>query len=709
MNRDVKEALERLRPTLGSRTDALWALVLSGDRRAREEFERELLLLDLARNETGPGNGPPPLPPPPPGVLGGWLEVGDVVYPNLPPAPFGLNKGELIQHVAIFGRSGAGKTNTVLGIIKQLLKTQTKFLIFDWKRNYRDVLAAPWVPEGEVAAFTAGRDIAPLHLNPLRPPPGTDPRTWLKKLIEVLAHAYFLGEGVMFILQEALDEAYRRFGVYEGSGRYPTFHDIHSILKARKVTGREANWMASTLRATGSLTYGPTAETLSSANQTDIRSLLDQNVILELDALTDADKVFLVETLLLYIHHIRLAEPERETLKHVLLVEEAHHVFLRSKQEASGGEPITDVILREIRELGEAVILVDQHPSQIAITALGNTYCTIAMNLKHRADVTTVADACLLDLEQREHVGRLPVGTAIVKLQDRWVSPFMVRFPLIPIEKGGVSDDLLRVITAMRKLELWPKRPRLVPIKEIPVPLHEREEIPEIPARPKESQTQPPLQAVERKFLEDVVSHPASGVTQRYGRLGLSRRGGTERKTALLQKGLLAEVPLPLPGGRLTLLEPTKSAWLVLGRNPPSPREGGILHRYWLERAAERFRNQGMKVEIESPVGNGRTIDLLAESETERIAVEIEVSGRRLDESVQKLKGVNVERRLLLSTNNEILERARELGPGIAGIEIRHVWSILGSVSPKSESEVGAKERKASPPQKASRNEKEGF
>jgi hypothetical protein len=57
----------------------------------------------------------------------------------------------------------------------------------------------------------------------------------------------------------------------------------------------------------------------------------------------------------------------------VILVAEAHDVFLRSRKEMMGGEPITDVILREIRELGEAVVFVDQHLSQMAIIALGTT------------------------------------------------------------------------------------------------------------------------------------------------------------------------------------------------------------------------------------------------------------------------------------------------------------------------------------------------
>ena len=486
MTREVREALERLRPALGASTETLWASYLAADMNGRRELESQLLLMDMARNKTGPGQGPPPLPPPAPGVVAGWLRLGEVVYPNTPPTPFGLNRGELIQHVGIFGRSGAGKTNTVMCLLRELLEKEVPFLIFDWKRNYRDLLAAPWVPEGKVRPVTVGRDLAPLRLNPLRPPPGTDPRTWLKKLIEITAHAYFLGEGVMYLLQEAIDACYERAGVYQGSGTYPTFVDVHRALLGRKVTGREANWMASTLRTTASLTYGPMGDTVCTTEPTDVRSLLQGNVILELDALTDSDKIFLVETILLSIHHQRLAEGDREQLKHVILVEEAHHVFLRSKQEMMGGEPITDVILREIRELGEAVVLVDQHPSQMAITALGNTYCTIGMNLKHRADVNTVADACLLDLDQREHLGRLPVGSAIVKLQDRWTSPFVVRFPLMEVSKGAVSDGVLALLTLPERIPSLMK-PVLCPIAAIPAPPLERELVPASSVPPKDS------------------------------------------------------------------------------------------------------------------------------------------------------------------------------------------------------------------------------
>ncbi|MDA8116079.1 MAG: DUF87 domain-containing protein [Actinomycetota bacterium] len=689
---DIKEALERLRPALGGRADTLWALYLSSDREGREELEQHIRLLDLKLNRTGPSAGPPPLPPPDSVLLDGWLRLGEVVYPSRTPTPFGIEPGELIQHMAIFGRSGAGKTNTVLSLLRGLMEKRLPFLIFDWKRNYRDLLAAGWVAEGEVAALTVGRDLAPLRLNPLRPPPGTEPRTWLKKLIEIIAHAYFLGEGVMYLLQEAIDTCYRQTGVYDGGTVYPTFHDVHTYLRAKRVNGREANWMASTLRAVGSLTYGPMGETVCARESTDLGSLLKRKVILELDALTDADKVFVVEAMLLFIHHLRLADGEREKLKHVILVEEAHHVFLKAKQEASGGEPITDVILREIRELGEAVVLVDQHPSQIAITALGNTYCTIAMNLKHRADVNTVADACLLEPEQKEHLGRLPVGYAVVKLQDRWTSPFIVRFPHVRMDKGSVSDARLAALLGGAEPGAGNTRSQGAQVVSGGVP-----DVPEVP-KPAPVHVENVDAADLLRLLRDVALHPACGVTDRYHRLELSRRRGTALKKRLVSEGIAREVDVALPGGRVTLLEPTVGGWEHLGQGLPSRREGGVVHRFWVERIAVAFRARGFVVETEVAAGEGRSLDIVARKGGDEVAVEVEVSGRRLADSVEKLGVHAAGRKVLACASTEVLTRARTLvaSRGSPAIQALHTWALVAGAKTNAPDAGDAKETSAS-------------
>jgi hypothetical protein len=92
--------------------------------------------------------------------------------------------------------------------------------------------------------------------------------------------------------------------------------------------------------------------------------------ILELDALTQQDKIFFVEALLLWIHHRRMIEKQRETFKHAILIEEAHHIFSDERRSLVGGQSVMDIIFREIREFGESLILLDQHPSKISLYAL---------------------------------------------------------------------------------------------------------------------------------------------------------------------------------------------------------------------------------------------------------------------------------------------------------------------------------------------------
>ena len=80
-----------------------------------------------------------------------------------------------------------------------------------------------------------------------------------------------------------------------------------------------------------------------------------------------------------------------------------------------GGQSVMDIIFREIREFGESLILLDQHPSKISLSALGNTNCTIAMNLKDRSATSQGLSKLLWSdlLVRQKHRGfdpRLQIG-----------------------------------------------------------------------------------------------------------------------------------------------------------------------------------------------------------------------------------------------------------------------------------------------------------
>ena len=613
---ETEKLFRKLKPVLGEKIDRLWyAYQSQNDPKSRSEILGILRVL-ASRYLDENYERKVLLGVPPKDIIDGEYRLGKVVYGSKEYHPFGLREEEWIQHVGIFGRSGSGKTNTVFVILWNLLRKKKPFLIFDWKRNYRDLLS---LEEGKnIKVYTVGRNISPFYFNPLVPPENTNPKSWLKKLIEVMCHTYFLGEGVAYLLQKAIDSTYKNFGVYDGnSEKYPTFLDVLGSLETIKVKGRSAQWMDSTLRTLGVLCFGEFSRVLNTEKNFPVEKLLKESVILELDSLTNSDKTFFIEALLLWIHHHRLSEKEREKFKHAIVIEEAHHILLRKKQEMTGTEAITDVILREIRELGESIILVDQHPSLISMPALGNTYTTICFGLKHKADMRTISESLLLEKEQVDFLGQLETGKAIVKLQGRHFKPFLVKFPLFPIKKGIVTDEEIK-----RKMESCSGER-----EEIRIQQEIKRIIREIEGLVKKEERKVILGENERKFLIDIAKYPVSGVVSRYARLGFNRYQGNKIQKELIEKGLISWRPVSTRKGRLKVLVLTDKGKKVIPNVKIEKifhKKGSWEHEYWKYRVGEYYRKKGYKVTYEYKLDGGESVDIVVEKDGKRIAIEIE-------------------------------------------------------------------------------------
>jgi hypothetical protein len=548
----VRELCRQLKPIIGAQADRIWLAFVTENEAGKEQILDYLELLAAQHFQRELENEGPGLIPPKAADAAGEYVLGQVAYNERDLYPFGLRESEWCQHVGCFGRSGAGKTNLGFLIIQELVRAGKPVLIFDWKRNYRDLLSLPGFDQ--MAVYTIGRPASPLSFNPLVPPAGTNPQTWLKKLIAVIAHAYLLGDGVIYLLQEAIDQVYHEFGVYDGHiDRWPTFQDVFQVLKRRPTTGREAGWMSSALRALASLCFGDMDVLVNQGND-DLRDLLTRPVILELDALTQSDKVFVAEAILLYIHHLRLAEPTREQFRHCIVLEEAHHLLSDQRQSLVGGQSVMEITFREIRELGEACLVLDQAPSQISASALGNTYCTICFNLKHRTDVSAMSQAMLLQDDEKNILGNLQVGQAVVRLQGRAVRPFMISVPEFIIRKGTVTD--MDVIEHMTELGLLSARN--VQIQPAP-PLAYIPQEGSSASNARQVAGPPDPRAA---FLDDVDRYPDSGIALRYRRLGLSVRQGQKIKNELIAAGWVTEEVQTTHQGRVRTIRLTEQGRL---------------------------------------------------------------------------------------------------------------------------------------------------
>jgi hypothetical protein len=167
---NIEEVFRKLRPVLGRQLDLLWQEYLVAETDTRQTIERTLRVLLAQRlNETFESEHVL-LKPPPEDVARGEYPVGMIHYGQNGFYPFGLREEEFIQHIGIFGRSGSGKTNLAYLLLHGLTKAGKPFLVFDWKRNYRDLISSPTF--ADLVIFTVGRSVAPFRFNPLIPPPG---------------------------------------------------------------------------------------------------------------------------------------------------------------------------------------------------------------------------------------------------------------------------------------------------------------------------------------------------------------------------------------------------------------------------------------------------------------------------------------------------------------------------------------------------------
>jgi hypothetical protein len=329
----------------------------------------------------------------------------------------------------------------------------------------------------------------------------------------------------------------------------------------------------------------------------------------------------------------------------------------------SGTETITDIILREIREFGESLIIVDQDPSLLSIPAIGNTYATICMNLKAGNDVNVMRSVLNLSFEDKDFLSKLEVGQAIVKLQGRWPDPFLVHIPKVNIAKGKVTDADLQSRMTKFYDELERSKPEIESAEEsrLRISAIKKQERKKIEIRNEETDEQAKtktdalriindLSEDERRLLVDVYENEISQVGERYARLGLNKYQGNKTQQRLMERDLIKAVKLPsfekrgYWGKTFELTEKGRAAVAALGYSIPDTetlRRGGLQHKHLTKLIARKLQHEGHQVTEEAPVGDGKTSDLLVDS---KIAIEVE---RSLDNTAGNVKK-NLDRGLVV-------------------------------------------------------------
>ena len=438
----VEEICMKLKPVFGKRIDEIYLkYAMAESREEREEIEHILNVL-YSKHLSELLGKKVLLEPPSEEDLIGEYPLAMINYADKNLYPFSLREQDWIRHVCISGMSGSGKTTLAFHIIGNFIKKEKPFLIFDWKKSFRPLMLV----DGEILYFTVGNENISnfFRININRPPEGISPKEWLNVLCDLITESFFASYGVHKVLLETLDEAFKDLGVYNGSKNYPTWNEIKWRLENRleKTKGRTATWLESALRIAHVLTFGNFGKAFNYKGKESltIEELLDKKVIFELSSLGNIEKKFFCEFILTYIYKFKKARQTgtSQNFEHAILVDEAHNIFLKEKTHFVK-ESVTDMIYREMREYGTSLICLDQHISKISDTVAGNSACHVAFQQQLPQDIETVSGIMQLK-EKRQYFSMLPVGTAIVKLAERYTSPFLIKVPEVGLRKREVSD-----------------------------------------------------------------------------------------------------------------------------------------------------------------------------------------------------------------------------------------------------------------------------
>jgi hypothetical protein len=261
--------------------------------------------------------------------------------------------------------------------------------------------------------------------------------------------------------------------------------------------------------------------------------------------------------------------------------------------------------------------------------------------LKHGKDIQAAGSAILLDVDERQFLGRLPVGVAIVKLQNRWYMPFMLKIPYSQIGYGEVTDEVLS-----RMAGYFAKQGVISPEK------GRRRDIPPVSDVDKEAKT----------LLVSIADHPFLGIAERYRKIELNPRKGNQCKLELIRQGLIREVSITMQRGRMKLLDLTEKGreeLKKLGLTPPKPANlGGTEHRYWVDRVRSKIESAGHEVVTEYITESGDRVDL-AIMGRKKIAVEVETGKSDVLKNIRKSLSAGFGGVVMLATSHQALKEIR--------------------------------------------------
>lgn len=603
----------------------------------------------------------------------GDITIGQVYAGDHPLYPFGLTTENLRESIFVTARSGHGKTSLVYNFVDQIIQNKIKFLMVDWKQDYRglanmysDVLVIKW---------------SDLRFNPLTNcPDGMDLKMWWRIVLNILSHSQGLLIATPSHILQVIEE------LYEDRKGLITFRDVSNYLAAQNENSTKRK------------EYSDVAENrIYSINQAldgvinvkygyRVEDLFHQQVVIEMHPLDFPIASFLIQTMMMHEFYRRLNNQIRLNRKSTLdsyflnnytcIIMDECHLTSYSGQERSlvatefSPPPLT-TFFSQSRELLMSTLALSQFPHLVMDSFKTNAGTRIIGNITESDIQRDMASSVGLDRDDEKNIAKLQKGFWIATVAGR-TRPFLMNTP--DVKKGDLVADAAILHRSRPLLTALEMKRQEIESRMFMTQVERKSEEVHLPEISKEGWL----------LLDYVFWHEWSYQQKVTEALGLSDRKFAKTKQELLDKKMISIQKFPVKVHDRIHFALTPNALEVMETlGKPAQRIGywkwiagvpGYEHRYWQNMLRVKHRILGWTGRIEYDLKDGRRVDLYEEREDYRKAIEIELSTKDVENKTRVLTDREVEELVLLYKDETHLRFARSKLENMENIPKEKIW-----------------------------------
>ena len=381
----------------------------------------------------------------------GTINVGHFYHMNQEDKNRNVELGikNFCSHTFITGSTGCGKSTTVYKILRELNKKGCKFLVIEpakgeYKEEFHDIAKVYGTNEKYTEI---------LRINPFSFPESVSVSEHIESIVEIFNVCWPMYAAMPQVLKDSIIKSYEDLGWNIDSSEneysdnpyeekyFPCFEDVVRNIKDIINSSEYSNDTKSDYKGAletrlKSMTTGSNGKTFT-CDELSVEELFENNVIIDLSRLRSSEtKALVMGILVLKLTEYRMNpnSEQNSDLKHVTVLEEAHHLLKRTSTEQSNessnliGKSVELISnsIAEMRTYGEGFIIADQSPGVLDMSVIRNTNTKMIMRLPDYQDRQLVGKSASLNDDQINELAKLPTGVVAV-YQNEWIQPILCK------------------------------------------------------------------------------------------------------------------------------------------------------------------------------------------------------------------------------------------------------------------------------------------